>query len=328
MRSHPKKSTSWVTILFLFLALLLSACQASSASPGAISGTLVAGGNHTYGDGINLPGVLVLLDGQVNMEKGSRLLGSVFQLGGVLTINGTIEGDVSAIGGQVILGETAQLTGDLRVGGGELIRSDKALVRGQVLTGAASGLEPGDIFPQREWKAKLLRSLPGTFLLAVFAYLAVRYAPTQVERVMQAGIKHPAVSTAMGLLGGVVGLVLLVVMAFTLILLPVTLLSLVLGFLSIGYGLIGIGLAAGCHLARKYSWKHSQPASAFIGTLAVSLLLNVIALLPYIGDIIVLIALSTAIGAVLLTRFGLREFVPASMTSGESDDLFILPGSD
>jgi hypothetical protein len=327
MNPPHKTITSWAVII-LAITFLLSACQADSASSGAISGTLVADGSHSYGDGVNLPGVLVILDGQVNLEEGSRLLGSVFQLGGVLTINGTIEGDVSTIGGQVALGETAQVNGDLRVGGGELIRSDKALVRGRVLTGAASGLEPGDIFPQLDWRSELLRSLPGSFLLAVLAYLAIRYAPSQVERVMQAGIKHPAVSTAMGLLGGVVGLVLLVVMAFTLILLPVTLLGLVLGFLSIGYGLIGIGLAAGRFLDSKFSWKRSSPASAFIGTLAFSLLLNGIALLPYIGDLIVLIALSTALGAVLLTRFGLREFVPESLTSGESDELFIFPGSE
>lgn len=328
IRTRSERLAFLHTILFLVMTLFLSACQSGSPSNGAISGTLVAGGTHTYGDGLTLPGMLVVLDGQVNFEKGSRLLGSVFQLGGVLTIDGTIGGDVSTIGGRVVLGENARMEGDLRVGAGELVRSDQAVVRGRVLTGAASGLEPGDLFPQRDWKAELLRSLPGSLLLAVLAYLGVRYAPGPVERIQQTGIRHPAVSTAMGLLGGVVGLVLLVVMAFTLILLPITLLGLVLGFLSIGYGLIGFGLAVGRLLTRRSGWSLSSNLSALIGTLVLSLLLNGIALLPYFGDLVVLVVLSNALGAVLLTRFGLREFVPVSLDSGENDDLFIFPGGE
>jgi len=315
-------------MLLLAFVLLLPACQAGSPSNGAISGTLVVSGTHTYGDSVTLPGTLLVLDGQVDLEKGSRLLGSVFQLGGILTIDGTIDGDVSTIGGRTILSENARVGGDLRVGTGELVRSDQSVVKGRVLTGAASGLEPGDLFPQRDWRTELLRSLPGSFLLALLAYLAIRYVPVQVERVRQAGIGHPAVSTAMGLLGGVVGLVLLVVMAFTLILLPITLLGLVLGFLSIGYGLIGIGLAAGRFLALRFGWDLSTGASALIGTLVFTLILNGIALLPYLGDLIVLIALTNALGAVMLTRFGLREFVPVSLSTEENDDLFTFPGGN
>lgn len=301
----------WLPGLVL-LALTLSGCATAGAAGGAYSGTLVLEGRHVYAKGMVLNGTLVVVDGEVVLESGTRVTGPAYLLSGVLTIAGEIEGDVSVIGGELILGPQAVIGGDLRVGSGTLNRSPQARVRGEVLLGAASGVSPADLSPARSTTAQLIWLMPQALFLAGLAYLLVRARPVPVQRVGWAAARHPVVAAAMGLLAGIVGPVLLVVMAFTLILIPVTIIGLVVAFLAIGYGWIGMGAALGPWLAGRRGWRLSQPQAAALGTFALLLLLNTLSLLPLIGHWIALAGAIVALGAVLLTRFGLREFVPAS----------------
>ena len=297
-------------LLLLALALLLTGCQAVGDTPGAFSGTVVTTGQHVYKEGTVLPGALIVLEGSVRLLPGARVLGPVFVLGGTVEVAGTVLGDVSVIDGRLTLQPGARVEGDVRVGSGTLIESPAALVQGQVLRGAASGVEPEGLFPQRSLQPQLFWILPQALILALLAFLAARLIPRPVERVMRASTRYPVVSLAMGLLAGVVGLVLVVVMAFTLILLPVTFLSLVVGFLAVGYGWIGFGLAAGRWLAAWRAWKLSQPTLAFVGTFVFVVVVELASLLPWIGGWIGIVAAVMALGSVILTRFGLREFVP------------------
>jgi hypothetical protein len=297
-------------LLILCVPLLLSACAAQGAPGGAYSGTLVLEGRHVYGPETVLPGVLIVVDGEVELEAGARVAGPAFLLGGVLDIGGEVEGDVSAIGGRLVVDPGARIRGDLRVGSRDPDVSPQAVIEGQVLAGAASGVEPEDLFPERSLQTELIWLLPEALALGGLAYLAVRFAPRATARVSRAAAGHPVVSAAMGLLASLVGLVFLVVIAFTLILIPVTLLGLLAGFLAIGFGWIGIGVAAGRRMDGKLRRSLSPGASAFWGTFLFMLLLNLLALLPYVGDWVDMLAAVLSLGAVLLTRFGLREFVP------------------
>lgn len=295
-------------LLLLLAALSLVACR----DTGAYSGTLVVDGWHVYERGKTLEGTLVIVDGRVILEEGARLNGPAYVLSGLLIAEGEIAGDVSLIGGDLRLGPGSRVGGDVRVGGGRLDLSPQAAVRGRVLTGAASGVAPADFFPRRSLRSELPLFLVEALALAGLAFLAVRFAPRPVERVRRAAVEHPVVSAAMGLLAGLVGLVLLVVMAFTLILIPVTLIGLVGGFLTIGYGWIGAGVATGRWLAGWRRWQLPPDRSAFLGTFVFLLAVNALSLLPILGAVIGLTAVAISLGAVLLTRFGLREFVPGS----------------
>jgi hypothetical protein len=70
-------------------------------------------------------------------------------------------------------------------------------------------------------------------VVAALAFLAVRWLPRPVSRV----------ANALGLLVGVVGITLLVLIAFTIILIPVSLRAGLLFFLTILYGWIAFGQA-------------------------------------------------------------------------------------
>ena len=292
------------------LGLLLAACQPEGDNPGAYSGTLVLEGSHVYMQGETLPGALIVLDGEATIASGACVAGPVFLIGGSLAIDGRVSGDVTAVGGQLLIGPDAQIEGDLRAAKARLDLPPGADVVGQTLVGPSSGLQPGDLFPERSIRDRLAWLLPEALLLACAAYLAARYAPKPLARVRRAAIGHPVVAAAMGLLAGIVGLILLVVIAYTLILIPVTLIGFLVGFLSIGYGWIGIGAAVGVDLVSWRKTSISPYQAALLGTLAFMLALNLISLLPVIGDVISIASAAISLGAVVLTRFGLREFVP------------------
>jgi hypothetical protein len=295
----------------LLAALAVAGCVAAGEAGGAYSGTLVLAGRHVYSSGETLNGALVVVEGDVTLGAGARVSGPAYLLSGALTLQGEIAGDVSAIGGALTLGPGAVIGGDVRVGSGRLIRSPRAEVRGQVLTGAASGISPADLSPARSQTAQLIWLVPQALFLAGVAFLLVRVRPMPVRRVGRAATRHPVVAAALGLLAGIVGLVLLVVMAFTLVLIPVTVIGLVVALVAIGYGWIGMGAALGRRLAAWREWHLNPAQAAALGTFVLALLVNMLALAPVIGDWIGLAAAVVGLGAVLLTRFGLREFVPA-----------------
>ena len=293
----------------LVLAAGLSACTAGGET-GAYSGTLVLEGSHHYSPGAVLPGLFLVLDGEAALAAGARVDGPVFLMGGRLVIDGTVNGEVSVIGGSLEVGPQAEITGDLRVGNGKLELSPSARLHGQTLTGAASGLEPEQLFPSSSVETRLAWLLPQALLFGAAAALAQRFLPAPARRVRRAAVGHPLVSGAMGLLAGLVGLILLVVLAFTLILIPVTLLGFILGVLAVGWGWIGIGLEAGAWLRARWKPSWSPLQAAFAGAFLFSVVLNLCTLLPLAGSYLGLCAAALSLGAVTLTRFGLRDFTP------------------
>ena len=49
-----------------------------------------------------------------------------------------------------------------------------------------------------------------------------------------------------------------------------------------------------------------------MGTLVFMILIDLISIIPFVGSLIALLADTIGLGAVMLTRFGLRKFVPAA----------------
>jgi hypothetical protein len=305
-------------LLGLLSLLWLTACQGEGGTPGAYSGTLVLDGLHVYDGQNRLPGLLAILGGQVQLAEGGEVNGPVFLLGGELTLDGQISGDVSAIGGSLVIGPQAQIHGDLRAGSGEVLISPDAQVTGQILVGAASGIELDDLFPERSRREHLLQMVPQALLLAVFAFLGMAVAPRNLIRVSRAATRHPLICMSMGTLVGIAAPALLVVMAYTLILIPVTLIGILLGILVVGFGQIALGTWTGRLLERLAKRRLHPRVSAFLGAFSFRVILSLLALIPAVGSLVELLAAILSVGAVTLTRFGLREFVPENVVEGEA----------
>lgn len=292
-------------LLIACLSLILTACD----SNGLYHFTLVADGEHTFDQ--DLTGILILTDGSATLPAGKRLDGSVHILSGNLNVDGHVTGDIFFLNGTLTLGPTARIDGDLNLGSGSYHPSPASVIAGQVNTGA--GVPLPDL-PERQapggW-ALLLRTLVSGSLLGLAAIFLTRYAHGAVERVGHAAVHHSLLSAAVGLLVGVVGISLLITMAYTILLIPVTLLGLFLLGVAVLYGWIGLGVSAGRLGARVVKRPVKPSVAAFFGTLVFMLGLELLSVIPMIGGLLGIAVVLVGLGAVSLTRFGMRRFVPA-----------------
>ncbi|MBW6457364.1 MAG: hypothetical protein K0A98_15895, partial [Trueperaceae bacterium] len=93
------------------LAVLLAGCD------DALLGVAwVRADRHVVVDGARQAGALLITGGEVLLAPGSRTDGPVLLLGGQLTIDGLVMGDVLAPGGELRLGPWAVVRGDLGAG--------------------------------------------------------------------------------------------------------------------------------------------------------------------------------------------------------------------
>ena len=292
----------WIALLSLFLA----ACDTG----GLYRFTLVTDGKHIFDQGVT--GSLILTNGAAVLPAGTTLGGSAHILSGKLTVEGHITGDVFFLNGDLVLGPTARIDGDLNLGDGSYRPAPDAVIAGKVNTG--TGIPLPDLPAQQApsmWIV-LLRTLVGGSLLGLVAAVLARYAPGAVRRVGEAGARHSLVSAAMGLLVGIVGISLLVTLAYTILLIPVTLLGLFLLVVAVLYGWIALGVRVGRLGSRLLKRPVAPSLAAFSGTAFTVLVLTLLSSLPWIGGLLGLASASIGLGAVSLTRFGLQRFTPST----------------
>jgi hypothetical protein len=118
---------------------------------------------------------------------------------------------------------------------------------------------------------------------------------------------------------------LLIVLAITIILSPVSLLAAVLLVVAGVFGWIAIGKEVGDRLAKAFKWDLHPAASAGLGTLSLSLVVGGIGLIPCLGWMVAFVVVAIALGAVLLTRFGSREYAPATAPAPAPAPVAIAP---
>jgi hypothetical protein len=298
-------------LIFLFLlgALFLSAC----GTEGRYQVTLITEGHHqlsgtTFGD-------LVILGGEATLEPGAVLEGSAHVISGAFTLDGAIGDDLSILGGEVTLGSQAQIGGDLNIGGGDLTNLEQAKVVGKINTGTGIQLPSFAPQPSQDIGGQIFRSLLSAVLMGLGALLVERYRPAAADRVRESATQHALVSLAMGLLVGVVALTLVVLMAYTILLIPVALLGIAIIGIALMYGWIVYGVALGRFVAQRLKLKLSAWQVVFGGTFIFMLLISLITEIPIVGGLIGILIASAALGAVFLTRFGLRRFIPETVKS-------------
>lgn len=296
---------SRLLLLVVLLTFFLSAC----GSDGLYRVSLVTNGEHFFDQ--NLSGDLIIIGGSATLPDGVVLNGSAHIFSGSLNLDGEISGDISFLNGDLTLGPTARIGGDLNLGGGSYHPSPAAVIQGRVNTG--TGISLPDLPEQSTlnvWDL-LLRTLINGTLLGLLAVVLVRYVPMAVDRVGEAATRHSLVSGAVGLLVGVVGISLLVTMAYTILLIPVTLLGLFVLGVSMLFGWVGLGISAGRFAVRFLKRPVKSSIAAFLGMLIFMFGLELLSLIPSIGSLLGIAIAVIGLGAVSLTRFGLKRFIPA-----------------
>lgn len=294
-------------------------------------GQIVMGGSYTLESGDSLDGDLLIFGGTAVLKVDSVVEGNLLLLGGSADIDGEVGGDLALLGGNADLGSTAVIQGSVVSLGGNLSRADGSQISGDVVSADEFSVPfqfnfPGIDFPGRSrvvgpfggfdmgfspiWQLVWFgfRSL----LLAALAILVVMFWPNPAARAARAVVGQPILSGGLGLLTFIVAPILLVVLAITIILSPVSLLAAILLVVAGVFGWIAIGLEVGDRLSEAFKWDFHPAASAGIGTLAMSLVVGGIGLVPCIGWMASVVVAAVGLGAVLLTRFGSREYVSGS----------------
>jgi hypothetical protein len=286
----------------------------------------------------------VRVGGNISVAEDERVTGAVVAVAGSITVNGRVQQDVVAVGGNVHLGRRAEVRGDVVVVGGTVERDPGAVVQGKVSEVAFSipgvRIRPGwdfQVFPRfdsGQWRAvRLFASLLRMAMFALLAALVLLLAPKAAGRVQNAIATQPWKSALVGLLAQlffVPALVLIVVvLAVSIIGIPLLLLvpfgilaffvALLLGFTGAASGLAGL-------VQPRSPWAGPRGFAALVVGLSmiwgITVLGRVVGLgggplavigaaLVFAGFVIEYAAWTVGLGGALLTKFGRRGDVPS-----------------
>lgn len=297
-------------LLVLIPLLLLTSCVSIPVTEEG----LVIGQSYQLESGETLHNDLTVIGGNASLEDDSTVEGDVAVMGGTLNINGTVNGEVTVLGGYVYLDEHAHVRGSVNALGGTIERSSKAVVEGS--DNVPTNPRPR-ITTMRTPNMQIsfdpitgpLMAIFQALALAALAVLATLTLPAYLERTGRAAVAQPYGTGGVGCLT----ILVLVVMTITIILIPFSVVGFVVAAVAALFGWLALGLVLGRYIAvwLKQTW--TDPVSAGVGTMSLSLLVSLLNVIPCIGWFFYMAAGMVALGAVVLTRFGTQEY-PAPYT--------------
>jgi hypothetical protein len=297
----------------------------------------------------------VRVGGNVTVAEDERVTGPVVAVAGSITVNGRVQQDVVAVGGNVHLGRRAEVRGDVVVVGGTVDRDPGAIVHGKVSEVAFSipgvRIRPGwdfQAFPwfdSGQWRAvRLFASLLRMALFALLAVLVVLLAPPAVGRVQHAITTQPWRAALVGLLAQLffvpVIVLVIVVLAVSIIGIPLLLLvpfGILAFFVALLLGFTGAATGLARLVQPRLPWAGPRGFAALVVGLAmiwgITVLGRIVGLgggplavigaaLVFAGFVIEYAAWTVGLGGALLTRFGRHGDLPATVppappTSGD-----------
>ena len=311
------------------LVLLLALPVTAFAAP-LDDGKVVLGSHYVLESGETLDGDLVVLGGIAELKEDSMVYGNVFVMGGNLEADGYIEGDLAVMGGNVELGPNAVVEGDVVTLGGNVNRG-LAIIEGDFMSEDVFdfpmnlGFTRDNGFPMqfggfqgfqgyqgfgRSMGTRILAYFFQAFLLAALAALVVVFIPEHTKRVASTLADQTWIS-------GGIGILTMIVAPILIFFLFITICFAVLGFLGVFilvvagvFGWIAMGMEVGDRLAKALEREWQPVVAAAAGTFIVTLVLMGIGFIPCIGWLAPFLVGAAGLGAVILTRFGTREYIP------------------
>jgi hypothetical protein len=321
---------------------------------------VIFGGSFTLESGETQDGSLIVLGGVVLLEEGSFVEGDVVVFGGNLSVEGEVQQNIVAIGGVLSLANTAVVYGDLVAPATVFKREEGAQVYGQVITDTVPlDIEIPDVpdipdipdvpdipnipdipdVPDFEFRtypfvffdqiSYALSPLTNVlwFMVRVFAFstvaiLVVLFVPEHMRRTSNAVYSYPILSGGLGLLSVIVAIPIMIVFTIMIILIPGTILISILLSLGLFFGWIAIGLEVGRRISESINRDWSIPVQAGVGTFALTFVIGSFGFIlwEWVSVMLMIAVCSVGLGAVLLTRFGVREYVPSDSPQVESAD--------
>ncbi|MBK7976459.1 MAG: hypothetical protein IPK07_25375 [Deltaproteobacteria bacterium] len=264
------------------------------------------------------------------VDVGQSVAGAT-AIGGSLTIKGHVDGDAVAVGGWVTLepgatvdGDVVAVGGSVRAASGSVISGDAVSVGGMVEADTGAVIECDRVQVGGRLGGVILgvigvaHGAPLAFRLAMWllrvslfvgaGVLLATYAPVRIANV-RGFLTHRTGRSALGGLGLVVGIApLCFVLLLTVIGIPLVPLAITaFGFLYL-VGATAVASILGERLPILADRK--GPVVTVLLGLALLSLLNAV---PYLGSLAVLLTVTVAAGAALLSKFGQPVVVPPAV---------------
>ena len=316
-----------ILFVIVFVFAIPSITSAAPIGLPALEEKVIFGGTFTLESGESIDGSLVILGGVVSLEEDSIVRGDVVLIGGTLTVKGEITKNLVAVGGVINLSETAIVIGDLVAPASAYNKDDGAQIYGDIISDASSldinfpdfdfANSPFFVFG-RSPAASIVWLLFQSIAVSVLAMVVVLIVPDQTKRTGSAITANPALSGGLGCLSLIVSFIVVVILTIMIITIPAALLVGLVLLLALFFGWIVVGLEVGKRIGDAFDRAWSPVIQAGVGTFSIALIINGIqfALWDCINGLIIIVILSIGFGAVLLTRFGSREYGSPSAYSG------------
>ncbi|NOX61847.1 MAG: polymer-forming cytoskeletal protein [Chloroflexi bacterium] len=335
-----KRLTWKQALLILVLIGLLAPFAVAQAQGPAPGDKVIFAGGFVLRSGETIDGDLAVFGGSVRTEANSIVDGDVAIFGGTGEIDGRVNGDIAVFGGIVNIGPNAVVRGDIVSLGGKVYRDPNAEVRGDVFDGLQIGhapapniqipglppVTPNNISQPESGEgpkellgiitAYLLRTARAVMLTAILAALGVLLIalfPEPTQRVGRTAGDNAFLSLGAGCLTIVLGVPTLIVLAITICLLPLAaVFGAMLAVASI-FGWLALGWWLGKRLLTTLNAKNpTLITETVVGVAALTLVWQLPSAIPFVGGLVSwfigLVVGSIGLGAVLLTRFGARDY--------------------
>lgn len=261
--------------------------------------------------------VQVVLTGRVEVRAGEQS-GTVVILDGPALIEGTVDGAVVALNGDIRLTGTAVVEDAVVAVNGRAVVEDGARVGGDVVSSSSPQVAPGaTVEGDVETVRFSFRALGILFWIAwwvavtlsvlVLGLVLLALAPRAMAAALAVARAEIGPAIAWGVAVGIGLPVVSILVMFTLVGIPLGLLGLLSLGLLFAVGIVVASLAVGRLLVK-------EPTSRYLAFLVGLLILRVGGLIPFIGGMVTFVAAAYGIGAVAIAawRAARREPVPVA----------------
>ena len=322
---QTKLKYSILILMAVLLILPFQGVQAKGLSDGPIIGT-----NYTLKSGDSLNQDLVVFGGSVAIETDAKVNGALVMFGGSLTLDGEVTGDTVVLGGAVKLGSKAHIHGNLVTFGTAVSREVGAKVDGDTITNPTSpsmpsspGMpsvpgvtSPANNNPNPFWRGLVI--LVQSIMLGLLAVLIAMFLPNHMRRVADAVVTQPLVAFGMGLLTVIMFIVAIVALAiFSIFIITLIVTIPLIVIVSIAFaaasvlGWLALGMEVGIRIPTLFKSEWPLPLAAGVGVFILNLVAQSVSFIPCIGGLLAGILGIAGLGAVFITRFGIRPGTPA-----------------
>ncbi len=234
-----------------------------------------------------------------------RSYGSVVTMGGDAVVSGVVVGDVVTMGGDIRVRDRGVVHGRIDSLGGE-VQVDSpngASTFSSTTPSMAIGARSVDLDrAMHEEEGDVVWAVLRYSLLFLAAILFLAIAPERFGRVQRAIVERPVRTLATGTLGMIVSGVVMVALCVSLIGIPIALVLAIAAPVVTAAALASVVPVIGAMLPTRHL--EGRPVARLA---AGACALFIVTRIPFIGGLALALALLAGLGALVLTRFGVRE---------------------